>query len=121
MKSCLIVDDSRVQRSFTRAVVENLKFDCREALDARSAVLACGFSMPDVILLGWNMAGSSGLDCLKAIRTMPKGGNPKIVLCSANGEIEDILLALEEGADEYLMRPFDQDIMRSKFEQIGVM
>jgi len=121
MKSCLVVDNSRVQRSFTRAIVENLMFDCREAPDARSAALACGFSMPDVVLLGWNVTDSAGSECLKAIRALPHGGNPKIVLCSASGEIDDIMSALEQGADEYIMRPFDQDIVRSKFEQIGVM
>jgi two-component system chemotaxis response regulator CheY len=52
---------------------------------------------------------------------MPKGGHPKIILCSTNNEIEQIMIALEQGADEYIMKPFDQDIVRSKFEQTGLM
>ncbi|HVH82389.1 MAG TPA: response regulator [Stellaceae bacterium] len=121
MKSCLVVDDSRVQRSFTRAIVENLAFACREAPTCEAAISSCRFSMPDVILLDWNMPGISGLDCLQTIRGMPGGDRPKIVLCSANSDIEHILLALDQGADEYIMKPFDQDIVRSKFEQIGAM
>jgi two-component system chemotaxis response regulator CheY len=121
MKTCLIVDGSRVQRSFTRAIVENLSFACREAPDFETAVSACGFAMPDAVLLDWNLPGVSGVECLKLIRAMPKGDCPKIILCSSNNEIEQIMLALEQGADEYIMKPFDQDIVRSKFEQTGLI
>jgi two-component system chemotaxis response regulator CheY len=121
MKSCLIVDESRVQRSFTRTIVENLAFACREAPSCETALSACAFSMPDAVLVDWTVAGVSGVECLKAIRAMPKGGHPKIILCSTNNEIEQIMVALEQGADEYIMKPFDQDIVRSKFEQTGLM
>jgi two-component system, chemotaxis family, chemotaxis protein CheY len=121
MKSCLIVDDSRVQRSFTRAIVENLAFSCREAPDGETALTACAFAMPDALVLDWNLRGMSGVECLKAVRALPHGDRPKILLCSINNDIEQIMLALEEGADEYLMKPFDQDIVRSKFEQIGLI
>jgi two-component system, chemotaxis family, chemotaxis protein CheY len=121
MKSCLIVDDSRVQRSFTRAIVENLAFVCREAPDGKTALSACAFGMPDAVLIDWNLQGLSGVECLKAIRAMPSGDRPKIILCSTNNDIEQIMLALEQGADEYIMKPFDQDIVRSKFEQTGLI
>jgi two-component system, chemotaxis family, chemotaxis protein CheY len=121
MKSCLIVDGSRVQRSFTRAIVENLTFSCREAPDCQTALSACAFAMPDVVLLDWNLPGISGVECLQAIRAMPRGDSPKIILCTANSDIENIMLALEQGADEYIMKPFDQDIVRSKFEQTGLV
>jgi two-component system chemotaxis response regulator CheY len=121
MKSCLLVDDSRVMRSFTRAIVENLAFACREAPDGKSALSTCAFQMPDVILLDWMLPGLSGIECLKAIRAMPDGDRPKIILCSSNSDIEQILHALDQGADEYVMKPFDQDIIRSKFEQTGLI
>lgn len=121
MKTCLIVDNSRVQRSFTRRIAENLAFSCREAPDCATAISACGFAMPDVVLLEWNMPGISGVESLKAIRAMPNGERPKVILCSANRDIDQIMLALEQGADEYIMKPFDQDIVRSKFEQTGLI
>ena len=121
MKSCLVVDDSRVQRSFTRAIVENLAFTCREAPDGETALAACAFVMPDALLLDWDLPGMSWAECLRAVRALPRGGQPKIILCSINNDIEQIMIALEQGADEYLMKPFDQDIVRSKFEQIGLL
>jgi two-component system chemotaxis response regulator CheY len=121
MKSCLLVDDSRVIRRVARGIVENLSFTCSEAPDGETAVAACSSVMPDAILLDWNMPGMSGIETLRAIRAMPGGDRPKIVLCTTNSEIEHIMQALEEGADEYIMKPFDDDIVRSKFEQVGLI
>jgi two-component system, chemotaxis family, chemotaxis protein CheY len=121
MKSCLLVDDSRVIRGFARRIVEKLAFACQEAADGESALSACGDAMPQVILLDWNMPGISGIECLKAIRAMPGGKCPKIIFCTSNSQIEQIMQALEEGADEYIMKPFDDDIVRSKFEQVGLL
>jgi two-component system, chemotaxis family, chemotaxis protein CheY len=121
MKSCLIVDDSRVQRSFMRAIVENLGFACREAPDGETALSTCAFAMPDALLLDWHLPRMSGVQCLEAVRAMPHGDRPKIILCSIENDVEQIMLALEQGADEYIMKPLDQDIVRSKFEQIGLI
>jgi two-component system chemotaxis response regulator CheY len=121
MRSCLVVDDSRVIRRFARQIVEDLSFACREAEDGETALDACQSDMPDAILLDWNMPGMSGIECLKEIRSMPQGKHPKIVLCTTNSEIEHIMQALEEGADEYIMKPFDMEIVQAKFEQIGLL
>jgi len=121
MKTCLLIDESRVMRSYTRAIVENLAFTCREAPDSKSALMTCAFTMPDVIMLDWSLPGMSGVECLKAIRALPDGDRPKIILCSSNSDIDHILLALDQGADEYVMKPFDKDIIRSKFEQTGLI
>ena len=118
MKSCLLVDDSRVIRRFTRGIVEKLAFACREAPDGESALSACAANMPEAILLDWNMPGMSGIDCLKALRAMPGGDQPKVILCTTNSEVNHIVEALEGGADEYIMKPFDADIVRQKFEQV---
>jgi two-component system, chemotaxis family, chemotaxis protein CheY len=121
MRSCLLVDDSRAIRGFARRIVEKLAFTCQEAADGESALSVCGDAMPQVILLDWNMPGISGIDCLKAIRAMPGGRCPKIIFCTTNTQIAQIARALEEGADEYIMKPFDDEILRSKFEQVGLL
>jgi two-component system chemotaxis response regulator CheY len=121
MKSCLLVDDSRVIRRVARGIVESLSFSCSDAEDGEKAVLHCQSVMPDAILLDWNMPGMSGIETLRVIRGMPGGDQPKILLCTTNSEIEHIMQALGEGADEYIMKPFDVDIIRSKFEQVGLL
>ena len=121
MKTCLIVDDSGVIRKASRRMLEELEFKCSEAENGQVAVDSCARAMPNVILLDWNMPVMDGLDCLKAIRHMPGGDAPRIVLCTTVSEIKNILEALEEGADEYIMKPFDKTIVETKFHQIGVI
>jgi two-component system, chemotaxis family, chemotaxis protein CheY len=121
MKSCLLVDDNRVVRGFARRIVEKLSFTCQEAVDGESALSACGDAMPRVILLDWNLPGISGLECLKTIRAMPDGKRPVIIFCTINSHLEQITKALAEGADEYIMKPFDDEIVRSKFAQFGLL
>ncbi len=121
MKTCLLVDDSGLVRKVARRIIEGFSFTCSDAPDGMQAVEACSAAMPDAILLDWNMPGISGIETLKLIRAMPGGDHPKIVLCTTNSEVEHIMKALEEGADEYIMKPFDSDIVRSKFEQIGLL
>ena len=55
MKSCLVVDDSRVVRKVARKILEELHFVCSEAEDGKQAMEACVREMPNAILLDWNM------------------------------------------------------------------
>ena len=68
MKSCLVVDDSRVIRKVARRILEELDFDIREAVDGQDALNACHDTLPDVVLLDWNMPLMNGLEFLKALR-----------------------------------------------------
>lgn len=121
MKSCLLVDDSRVIRKVARKIIEELAFSCREAENGEDALAACAAEMPDVILLDWNMPGMTGIETLKQVRTMAGGDHPKIVFCTTNNEISHIMEALADGADEYIMKPFDGEIIRSKFALVGLL
>lgn len=121
MTSCLVVDDSRVIRKVARRILEELEFEVAEAADGRLALEHCAQSMPDVVLLDWNMPVMDGLEFLKGLRASPGGDRPKVVFCTTVSDVEHIRLALEAGADEYIMKPFDSDIVRSKFAQLGII
>ena len=121
MQTCLIVDDSRVVRKVARRILEDLKFECLEAEDGQKAVEACELAMPYVILLDWNMPIMSGIEFLEALRKMPNGTNPKVVFCTTENDMNFIQRAIQAGADEYIMKPFDNEIIESKFKQIGVL
>src|SRR5690242_21571239 len=68
MKSCLIVDDSKVIRKVARHILETLEFDVEEAGDGQEALSRCEAKMPDVVLLDWNMPVMSGMEFLKMLR-----------------------------------------------------
>ncbi len=121
MKYALVVDDSAVIRRIIRRMLERLEFSVVEAEDAMAAKRACDDSMPDVILLDWNMPEVSGLDFLKELRQMPGGADPKVIFCTTENHVTKIQSAIECGADEYIMKPFNEFIIREKLEQIGIV
>ena len=121
MKTCLIVDDSRVIRKVARQILETLRFSCEEAEDGKQALEACLRKMPLVVLLDWNMPVMDGMAFLKALRATPGGKAPKVVFCTTENDMKHIQEAMANGADEYIMKPFDMDIIQSKFSQLGLL
>ena len=119
--TCLLVDDSRVIRKVARRILEDLDFECREAADGSEALKACRQDMPDLILLDWNMPVMNGLDFLKTLRKEPSGESPKVVFCTTENDMTHITEALRHGADEYIMKPFDSDIIASKLAEVGLV
>lgn len=121
MKTCLVVDDSRVIRKVARRILEGLEFDCDEAGDGAAALDKCRSRMPDAILLDWNMPVMNGMDFMAALRREPGGDNPVVVFCTTENDMQKITEALRAGADEYIMKPFDSEILQSKLEQAGLL
>ena len=120
MKSCLVVDDSKVIRKVARRILEELNFSVFEAVDGQDALDSCENSMPDVVLLDWNMPVLDGLEFLKALRAR-QGTQPIVVFCTTENDMAHIRLAMEAGADEYIMKPFDREIIEAKFLQVGLI
>ena len=119
MKTCLVVDDSKVIRKVARHILETLEFTVKEAEDGRCALDQCEAAMPDVVLLDWNMPVMSGMEFLRALRRKEKGDHPKVVFCTTENDIAHIRAAIEAGADEYVMKPFDRETLHSKLQIVG--
>ena len=121
MKTCLVVDDSSVVRKIARRILEGLEFSVREAEDGQKALAECGRQMPDAILLDWNMPVTNGPEFLIQLRRLEGGDVPKVIFCTTENDIDHITQAMVNGADEYIMKPFDQDILRAKLEEVGLL
>ncbi len=121
MKSCLVVDDSSVVRLMARRILEELNFSVEEAEDGKVALEICRREMPDVILLDWNMPVMSGIEFLRELRGSADGGAPVVVFCTTENDLDHIREAIAAGANEYIMKPFDAEILQSKFVQAGVL
>ena len=121
MKSCLVVDDSNVIRKVARRILEELHFTVEEAADGALALAACRVKMPDAILLDWNMPVLDGLEFLVAMRKEPGGDKPIVVFCTTENDIDHITRALQAGANEYIMKPFDREIIEAKFAEVGLL
>lgn len=119
-KSCLIVDDSKVIRKVARHILEALNYQVEEAGDGREALAACQTNVPDVILLDWNMPVMSGMEFLRAIDDKPLATRPKIVFCTTENGTAHIRAAIDAGADEYIMKPFDRETLQTKLALVGL-
>lgn len=118
-KTCLVVDDSKVIRKVARHILETLDFTVEEAGDGREALDRVLVSMPDVVLLDWNMPVMSGIEFLRALGDMNVSPRPKIVFCTTENGTAHIRAALDAGADEYVMKPFDRDTLASKLQFVS--
>lgn len=120
-KSCLIVDDSRVVRKVARRILEELSFTCEEAEDGKFALDYVQKSMPDLIILDWNMPNMNGLEFLQSLRAMPSSKETKVVMCTTENDMSHIMQAMQNGANEYIMKPFDKEIVENKLSLIGLI
>lgn len=118
--TCLVVDDSRVVRMVARRILEAHGFAVREAADGQIALSECRARMPDVVLLDWNMPVMDGITFLRALRQEFGPGNPPVVFCTTESDMRFVEEAIEAGAQEYIMKPFDAEILMGKFGQIGL-
>jgi two-component system chemotaxis response regulator CheY len=121
MKTCLVVDDSSVIRKVARRILEGLDFQITEAEDGQQALAQCQRQLPDAVLLDWNMPVMDGYEFLKALRRLPGGDAPKVVFCTTENDVVHIARALHAGANEYIMKPFDKDIVEAKFHEVGLI
>jgi len=121
MKNCLVVDDSSVIRKVARRILEGLEFKIAEAEDGEQALEACRRQMPDAVLLDWNMPRMDGYEFLRVLRRMPDGDRPKVVFCTSENDVAHIARALHAGANEYIMKPFDKEIVEAKFQEVGLI
>src|ERR1700690_1757790 len=114
MKTCLVVDDSSVIRKVARRILEGLEFEIVEAEDGEQALDACRRHLPDAILLDWNMPKMDGYEFLRSLRKLPGGDSPKVVFCTTENDVAHIARALHAGANEYIMKPFDKEIVEAE-------
>ena len=121
MKTCLVADDSSVIRKVARRILEKLNFQIVEAEDGEQALEACRMSMPDAVLLDWNMPKMDGYEFLRNLRRLPDGDRPKVVFCTTENDVAHIARALHAGANEYIMKPFDKEIVEAKFQEVGLI
>ena len=120
MKTCLIVDDSRVIRKVSRHIVEGFGFEVSEAENGLDALDRCQETMPDLILLDWNMPIMSGIEFIVALRETGGGGQPKVMFCTTEHDVGHVREGIAAGADEYVMKPFDHETLQFKLGRIGL-
>ncbi|QLC21616.1 response regulator [Parasphingopyxis sp. CP4] len=118
MKKCLIVDDSKVIRKVACHMLETLDFSVAEAEDGSQALEHVQGESPDIVLLDWNMPVMDGMEFLHALRELKLATQPKVIFCTTENDVGQIRRAMDAGADEYIMKPFDRETLKGKIELV---
>jgi two-component system chemotaxis response regulator CheY len=122
MKTVLLVDDSRAVRLVGRRMMGTFGLEVLEAEDGKQALEVVRANPElDVILLDWNMPIMDGMEFLTALRAEDRQKQPIVVMCTTENDMPRIVQAMQAGANEYIMKPFTEDIVRDKLEETGVL
>ncbi len=121
MPKCIIADDSKIMRMLLRKIMENFAFEVSEAEDGEEVLELCLNERPELIISDWSLPLIDGIDVLYKIRADRKIRQPQFVFCSYVTDAAVIRQALDGGADDFIMRPFDEDIIGSKLAILGLL
>ena len=121
MAKCLVADDSKIIRMLLAKIFSNLGYEIIEAETGEEAVDMFNEGKPDVIIMDLNLPLLEGLDVLYKIRSREDIKQPKIIFCSSNNDASKIRETLSDGANDYIMKPFDEEIINSKLEILGLL
>jgi two-component system chemotaxis response regulator CheY len=117
----LIVDDSRFARSYLRGLLKEMGIECEEAADGQAGLdLLHAGPVFDVVLVDWYMPVMDGLEMLRQLRAQGFDGM-KVLMVTTEAENQFITRALDAGADEYLMKPFDEEALSEKLAMLGLV
>jgi two-component system chemotaxis response regulator CheY len=116
----LVIDDSAVTRGIMKQILERIGFVTFEAGNGREGLDRLrDLGKIDLVLVDWNMPEMDGIEFLQTLRTQTTFGALPVVMVSTNSEAENIAKSLAAGASEYVMKPFTEEIIRTKLEMLG--
>jgi two-component system, chemotaxis family, chemotaxis protein CheY len=118
----LVVDDSQTIRLILRKYLGKIGFDVVEATDGLEGIARLPeMSQADLVLVDWNMPNMSGVDFVRAVRALRQYDSLPVVMVTTNTDRDQVASALEAGANEHIMKPFTQDVIREKLELLGLL
>jgi len=117
----LVIDDSRAMRRIIGDMMRQLGFEVTEAVHGKAGYeQLLGGLMPNVVLVDWNMPEMNGLEFVQAVRANDCFANLPLVMVTTETEMEKVAAALEDGANEYVMKPCSREILADKLQLLGV-
>lgn len=117
----LIIDDSRAMRMILKRVLCEIGFDVTEAANGREGLTRLkDMPNPDLVTVDWDMPVMDGLSFVQAVRSDPVLDQLPVIMVTRNNDLEQVTAALEAGANEYVMKPFTEEVIREKLELMGI-
>lgn len=122
MSKALVVDDSKAIRMILARILRELGYEVLEAANGNEALRTVEAEKPamSLVLADWNMPELNGLELLKCLRQDPALASLAVVMVTTETEIENMTAALEAGANEYVMKPFNKEMLVEKLQLAGI-
>ena len=117
----LIIDDSRAMRSILVGILDEAGFDTVPVADAEEALALLDLDRDfERALVDWNLPAMSGLELVVALRKIPNLEDLRLMMVTTETELDRVREALDSGADEYIMKPFDKEMLLEKLTLLGI-
>lgn len=120
-RTCLLVDDSRMIRKVARRIMEQHGFAVTEAEDGAEAIARCRAAMPDLVLTDWDMPVMTGPEFVAALRELPGASDTRVVFCTSKSGAQDIHRGIGAGADDWIVKPFNEAALTGKLAGLGLI
>ncbi len=125
MAKALVVDDSRTIRRILGAMLGEFGFEVCQAENGRAALDTLVRERANggiaLALVDWNMPELNGLEFVRQVRADPLNAGVVLVMVTTETAIDQMVTALEAGANEYVMKPFTRDVIHDKLRLVGVV
>ena len=117
----LIIDDSRAMRSILVGILDEVGFDTVPVADAEEALALLDSDRDfELALVDWNLPAMSGLELVVTLRQIPDLEDLRLMMVTTETELDRVREALDSGADEYIMKPFDKEMLLEKLTLLGI-
>ncbi|MBZ5575786.1 MAG: response regulator [Acidobacteriia bacterium] len=123
MSKAMVVDDSKAIRMILSKTLAEFGYEVCEAANGREALVVFEREKDSIslVLVDWNMPQMDGLEFVKELRADPRHSSVILMMVTTETEVEQMVRALEAGANEYVMKPFTKEIIADKLRMLGVV
>jgi two-component system, chemotaxis family, chemotaxis protein CheY len=122
MSKAMVVDDSRTVRMILSRILREVGYEVCEAADGREALTKlAGGEAVSLILVDWNMPNLDGLGFVRSLRSDPSKAAVKVMMVTTETEMDRMVMALDAGANEYVMKPFTAEVISDKLRLLGAI
>ncbi len=123
MSKAMVIDDSKTMRMILTRSLIKLGFEVCTAGDGKEALAILNRENPvlSLFLVDWNMPELNGLEFVNRVRSMPSYAGVPLMMVTTETETDQMIKALGAGADEYVMKPFTDEIIAGKLRLIGAL
>jgi len=120
MSKAMVIDDSRAIRMILAGILGELGYEVRQAINGKDALAQAEQNTDlSLFLVDWNMPEMNGLEFVQHVRKDARFAGVPVMMVTTETEINQVMKALEAGANEYVMKPFTKDMIEEKLRMLG--